>query len=73
MGWSKGRSYDTILVDLERREVTDLLPRRSADALCAWLIQHPEVVVVSRGRQGVYAERPPAAHPRLCKSPIDST
>jgi transposase len=54
--WSKGRSYGTILVDLERSEVTDLLPTRSADALCAWLTQHPEVAVVSRDRQGVYAE-----------------
>jgi transposase len=55
-GWSRGRSYGTVLVDRERREVTDLLPTRSADVLCAWLIQHPEVVVVSRDRQGVYAE-----------------
>lgn len=54
--WSKGQSFGTILVDLERSEVADLLPTRSAKALSEWLAQHPEVVVVSRDRQGVYAQ-----------------
>lgn len=54
--WSKGQSFGTILVDLERSQVADLLPTRSADALSQWLAQHPEVTVVSRDRQGVYAE-----------------
>ncbi len=54
--WSKGHSFGTILVDLERGEVVDLLPTRSADALCEWLTQHPEVAVVSRDRHGIYAE-----------------
>jgi len=31
--WSKGKSFGTILVDLERRQVTDVLPTRSAQAL----------------------------------------
>jgi transposase len=40
--WSKGQSsFGTILVDLERGEVVDLLPVRSADTLSQWLIQHP--------------------------------
>jgi transposase len=54
--WSKGQSFGTILVDLERSEVADLLPTRSAKALSEWLAQHPAVVVVSRDRQGVYAQ-----------------
>jgi transposase len=54
--WRKGQSFGTILVDLERSEVVDVLPTRSAKALSEWLIQHPEVLVVSRDRQGVYAE-----------------
>jgi transposase len=54
--WSKGQSFGTILVDLERSEVVDLLPTRSAKSLSEWLVQHPEVVVVSRDRQGVYAD-----------------
>jgi transposase len=42
--------------DLERGEVVDLLPVRSADTLSHWLARHPEVVVVSRDRHGLYAE-----------------
>ena len=33
----KGHSYGTILVDLERRRVVDLLPARTAEALAEWL------------------------------------
>jgi hypothetical protein len=54
--WRKGQSFVTILVDLDRSEVVDLLPTRSAKVLGEWLAQHPEVKVVSRDRQGVYAE-----------------
>ena len=49
--WSKGQSFVTILVDLERSEVADLLPTRSAKVLSEWLARHPEVVVVSRDRR----------------------
>jgi transposase len=68
--WSKGQSsFGTILVDLERGEVVDLLPVRSADTLSHWLAKHPEVAVVSRDRQGLYAgqKEPAAAHPKQCK------
>jgi hypothetical protein len=54
--WNKGKSFGTILVDLERRVVADLLPTRSADSPAAWLAKHPEVMVVSRDRQGSYAD-----------------
>ena len=53
---SKGQSYGTILVDLECSAVADLLATRSADALCEWLTTHPEVIVVTRDRHGIYAE-----------------
>ena len=29
--WRKGESYGTVMVDLERREVVDVLPGRSAE------------------------------------------
>jgi transposase len=54
--WNKGKSFGTILVDLERSVVADLLPTRSADSLAAWLEKDPEVMVVSRDRQGSYAD-----------------
>ena len=54
--WCKGQNFGTILVDLERSQVLDLLPTRSADSFGEWLAQHPEVTTVSRDRQGVYAE-----------------
>jgi transposase len=52
----KGQRYGTILVDLERRRVVDLLPDREAATLSGWLAGHPEVEVVSRDRAAAYAE-----------------
>lgn len=52
----KGHSYGTILVDLERRRVVDLLPERSQESLSAWLKRHPEVEVAIRDRSHIYRE-----------------
>lgn len=42
----KGRTYGTIVVDLERRRVIDLLPDRTAETLAGWLQERPSVAVV---------------------------
>lgn len=54
--WLKGREFGTILVNLDLHRVVDLLPDRSAESLSAWLLQHPEIVTISRDRGGLYAE-----------------
>jgi transposase len=54
--WRRGCRYGTILCDLERRCVVDLLGDRSADSLATWLERHPGVEIVSRDRGGGYAE-----------------
>ncbi len=51
----RGRSYGTIVVDLERRGVVDLLPNRTAVTLAAWLRQRPGIEVVARDRSTEYA------------------
>ena len=54
--WRKGSNYGTIIVDLERREVVDVLADRSAATTASWFKDHPNVEVVSRDRAGLYAE-----------------
>ena len=54
--WRKGRTYGTIIVDLERREVVDVLQDRTTAGTAEWLGQHPEVEIVSRDRCGLYAK-----------------
>ncbi|MGH2536020.1 MAG: ISL3 family transposase [Candidatus Promineifilaceae bacterium] len=51
----RGRTYGTILVDLERHQVADLLPGRTARALADWLRAHPGVELVARDRSTEYA------------------
>src|ERR1700722_17472218 len=54
--WKRGQHYGTILGDLERRTVADLLPERSAQQAGHWFTQHPAVEIVSRDRFGLYAK-----------------
>lgn len=54
--WRKGTTYGTVVVDLERREVVDLLPDRATASVAKWFSDHPEVEYISRDRAGVYAD-----------------
>ncbi|MBV1797545.1 ISL3 family transposase [Siccirubricoccus sp. G192] len=51
----KGQTYGTILVDLERHRVIDLLPDRSAPTLTDWLRRHRGIRIVARDRSTEYA------------------
>ena len=54
--WRKGQRYGTILCDLERDQVIDLLPDRRAETLATWLKDHPSIEIVVRDCAGAYAD-----------------
>jgi transposase len=54
--WRKSQSYGTIIIDLERRAVIDVLEDRDVITCTDWLRRHPEVEVISRDRCGLYAQ-----------------
>ncbi len=51
----RGRTYGTVLVDLRRHRVIDLLADRKAETAKAWMQTRPEIELVSRDRGGDYA------------------
>jgi transposase len=56
--FKKGSTYGTILVNLEKHKVVDLLAERSQESLVAWFRSHPaaEVEVATRDRSNIYRE-----------------
>jgi transposase len=52
----KGQHYGTILIDLERRRVIDILPGRDGVELKKWLVEHPGVEVVTRDHWAAFAQ-----------------
>jgi transposase len=53
--FKKRFNYGTIIVDLEKSKVIELLPNREAVTLTKWLIEHPTIETVSRDRSSTYA------------------
>ncbi|HEU5378129.1 MAG TPA: ISL3 family transposase [Ktedonobacteraceae bacterium] len=54
--FKRGRKFGTILVDLVRHQVIDLLAERSSQSAADWMRQHPEFAYVSRDRGKDYAQ-----------------
>ena len=67
--WRKGHRYGTILCDLERGKVVDLLSDRSAESTADWLRSHPGVEIISRDRASLYAEAATKAAPHAVQVP----
>ena len=55
---AEGRDYGTILIDLERHCVIDILPGHDGEELQKWLKEHPGVEVVARDRWTSSPRRP---------------
>jgi transposase len=51
----KGRSYGTLLVDVETRRPVDILDERSSKSFAAWLAARPGAQLICRDRAGVYS------------------
>jgi transposase len=52
--WKRGQRYGTVICDLERRRIIDLLPDRQPATVEDWLARHPGVSVVARDRGAGY-------------------
>jgi transposase len=54
--WRRGHRYGTIIVDLERHVVAELLPDRVVESVVEWLQRHPQINTIARDRSDIYAE-----------------
>ncbi len=54
--WKRGHRYGTIICDLEKRRIIDILPDREAATVTAWLAEHPTISVIARDRGAGYIQ-----------------
>ena len=63
--WKRGQRYGTVICDLERRRIIDLLPDRHPATVEAWLARHPGISVVARDRGPGYGHAVARACPEV--------
>ena len=51
----RGRTYGTLIVNLETHCLIEVLPDRTVATVTAWLSRHPEIELISRDRASDYA------------------
>jgi transposase len=54
--FKRGQRYGTIVVDLERRRIIELLPDREAATVAAWLAARPSIGIITRDRGAGYIQ-----------------
>ncbi|WP_104815050.1 transposase [Kitasatospora sp. MMS16-BH015] len=50
----RGRTYGTVLVNVEMGRVVDILPDRTSETFATWLREHPSAEIICRGRATAY-------------------
>lgn len=53
--FQRGRTFGTVVVDLDAHQIIDMLPDRQTETAAAWMAAHPEITHVSRDRGAEYA------------------
>jgi len=53
--FKRGRTFGTLLVNMQTHQVVDVLADRKAETSATWMASHPEIELVSRDRGGDYA------------------
>lgn len=61
--WKRGQRYGTVVCDLERRRIIDLLPDRAASTVETWLVARPGIEIIARDRGGGYGHAASRAAP----------